>query len=316
MKQIGRIGSANIRLIPVPADRDLFGDRLPNGSFTGALGRLVRREVDIVFTGFFIKDYLARDVEFTAGLYSDAVCCLRFTRSGVERLFLTGLLLVSLIFVSLYTSGLAAVFVNPLYYPDIGTLQQLDESGMAIPVKYRGFLDDVFAVNYSRLMDSLRARMQHLPAKESMLARVARLGNIATVTRKTTLALDNAIYLTTRQLHMVPECPRTYNLAYVMPHRSAFGEQFNKVLLRLVGGGLVDHWIEEARYGWTLRDWRVARRMMESSFKVLTVLDMQFAFYVLAIGLAVSVAVIGAELVHFHRAHRGDGHGVNVLLRK
>uniref|UniRef100_A0A182K7I2 DNA polymerase subunit gamma-1 n=1 Tax=Anopheles christyi TaxID=43041 RepID=A0A182K7I2_9DIPT len=391
----------NITVIPVPGDRDMFGDRSPNGSFTGALGRLIRREVDIVFTGFFIKDYFTRDIEFTAGLYSDAVCCLvrkasripeallplyifpgdiwallcllglfcacvwwvlrwcirhlqpaavaglwsrrhrlavlfnlsrslrsagparqtvqlyidsfillvsapyqRFTRSGVERLFLTGLLLVSLIFVSLYTSGLAAVFVNPLYYPDIGTLQQLDESGMAIPVKYRGFIDDVFAVNYSRLMDSLRARMQHLQVKESMLARVARLGTIATVTRKTTLALDNAIYMTTRQLHMVPECPRTYNLAYVMPHRSVFGEQFNKMLLRMVGGGLVDHWIEEARYGWTLRDWRVVQRMMESNFKVLTVLDMQFAFYVLAIGLTVSVGAIGVELVHFHRVHQ------------
>uniref|UniRef100_A0A182PVA5 DNA polymerase subunit gamma-1 n=1 Tax=Anopheles epiroticus TaxID=199890 RepID=A0A182PVA5_9DIPT len=387
--------------------RDLFCKVLnvtTNGSFTGALGRLIRREVDIVFTGFFIKDYFTREIDFTAGLYSDAVCCLvrkasripeallplyifpgdiwallcllglacacvwsvlrwcvrrlqppaaglwsrrhrlavlfnlprrlrsagparqtvqlyidsfillvsapylRFTRSGVERLFLTGLLLVSLVFVSLYTSGLAAVFVNPVYYPDIGTLQQLEESGMAIPVKYRGFIDDVFAVNYSRLMDSLRARMHHLQVKESMLARVARLGNIATVTRRTTLALDNAIYMTTRQLHMVPECPRTYNLAYVMPHRSVFREQFNKVLLRMVGGGLVDHWIEEARYGWTLRDWRVVQRMMESNFKVLTVLDMQFAFYVLAIGLTFSMGAIGVELVHFHRTFHQWSH--------
>uniref|UniRef100_A0A182SE50 Ionotropic glutamate receptor L-glutamate and glycine-binding domain-containing protein n=1 Tax=Anopheles maculatus TaxID=74869 RepID=A0A182SE50_9DIPT len=387
-------------VVQIPADKDLFGDRLPNGSFTGALGRLIRREVDIVFTGFFIKDYTTREIEFTAGLYSDAVCCLvkkasripeallplyifpgdiwallcllglccgcvwcvlrwcvrqlqptglwsrrhrlavlfnlsrtirsggagrqtlqlyidtcillvsapyqRFTRSGVERLFLTGLLLVSLVFVSLYQSGLAAVFVNPLYYPDIGTLQQLDERGMAIPVKYRGFIDDVFAVNYSRLMDSLRARMQHLPLKESMLARVARLGNIATVTRKTTLALDNAIYMTTRQLHMIPECPRTYNLAYVMPHRSVFGEQFNKVLLRMIGGGLIDHWIDEARYEWTLKDWRVVQAMMESNFKVLTVQDMQFAFYVLVIGLAVSAGAIGAELMHYRRTHQPD----------
>ncbi|XP_053668387.1 uncharacterized protein LOC128718793 [Anopheles marshallii] len=392
----------NATVVHVPADRDLFGDRLPNGSFSGALGRLVRREVDIVFTGFFIKDYATRNIDFTAGLYSDAVCCLvkkasripeallplyifpgdiwallcllglccacvwcvlrwcirvvqppaavslwsrrhrlavlfnhsrtvrqagpgrqtlqlyidtfillvsapyqRFTRSGVERLFLSGLLLVSLVFVSLYQSGLAAVFVNPLYYPDIGTLQQLDASGMVIPVKYRGFIDDVFAVNYSRLMDSLRARMQHLPVKESMLARVARLGTIATVTRKTTLALDNAIYMTTRQLHMIPECPRTYNLAYVMPHRSVFGEQFNKVLLRMVGGGLIEHWIDEARYGWTLKDWRVVQGMMESNFKVLTVLDMQFAFYVLLIGLTLSAGTIGAELVHFRRTHTG-----------
>ncbi|XP_052899798.1 uncharacterized protein LOC128306358 isoform X2 [Anopheles moucheti] len=390
----------NATVVHVPADKDLFGDRLPNGSFSGALGRLVRREVDIVFTGFFIKDYATRDIDFTAGLYSDAVCCLvkkasripeallplyifpgdiwallcllglccscvwcvlrwcvrvvqpaaaaslwsrrhrlavlfnhsrtirlagpgrqtlqlyidtfillvsapyqRFTRSGVERLFLSGLLLVSLVFVSLYQSGLAAVFVNPVYYPDIGTLQQLDASGMRIPVKYRGFIDDVFAVNYSRLMDSLRARMQHLPVKESMLTRVARLGTIATVTRKTTLALDNAIYMTTRQLHMIPECPRTYNLAYVMPHRSVFGEQFNKVLLRMVGGGLIEHWIDEARYGWTLKDWHLVQGMMESSFKVLTVLDMQFAFYVLLIGLSLSVGTIGAEVVHFRRTH-------------
>uniref|UniRef100_A0A182N1E0 DNA polymerase subunit gamma-1 n=1 Tax=Anopheles dirus TaxID=7168 RepID=A0A182N1E0_9DIPT len=389
----------NATVIHVPADRDLFGDRQPNGSFTGALGRLTRREVDIVFTGFFVKEYYTREVDFTAGLYSDAVCCLvrkarripeallplyifpgdiwallgllgllcacvwcalrwcvagrvrgagrlwsrrhrlavlfnlprrlrhagpprllaqlyvdafvllvsapyqRFTRSGVERLFLTGLLLVSLIFVSLYQSGLAAVFVNPLYYPDVGTLQQLAATGMEIPVKYRGFIDDVFAVNYSRLMDTLRGRMRHLPVKESMLARVARLGNVATVTRRTTLALDNAVYMATRQLHMVPECPRTYTLAYVTPRRSALGERFNKVLLRMVGGGLLDHWIDETRYGWTLRNRRVVQSMLESNFKVLTVLDMQFAFYMLAIGLTLSVAAIGVELVRFRRTH-------------
>ncbi|XP_058127690.1 uncharacterized protein LOC131291166 [Anopheles ziemanni] len=391
----------NFTAMHVPADKDLFGDRQPNGSFSGALGRLVRREVDIVFTGFFIKDYFTRDVEFTASVYSDAVCCLvrkasripeallplyifpgdiwallgllgvlcalvwgllrrairalyaqrrqslwsrrhrlavlfnldrsmrratasrqavqllidafvlllsapyqRFTRSGVERLFLAGLLLVSLIFVSLYQSGLSAVFVNPLYYPDVGTLQQLEASGMAIPVKYRGFIDDVFPVNYSRLMTALRARMQYLRVPESMLTRVARLGTVATVTRRSTLALDNAIYMTTRQLHLVPECPRTYNLAYVTPRRSALGERLNRVLLRLAGGGLVDHWIEEMRYEWTLRDRPVVQRMVQSDFKVLTVLDMQFAFYVLAIGLALSAGAIALELLFYSRSRR------------
>ncbi|XP_049546484.1 uncharacterized protein LOC125957644 [Anopheles darlingi] len=402
----------NITVIHVPADADLFGDRMPNGSFTGAMGRLVRREVDIVFTGFFIKDYFTRDLEFTASVYSDAVCCLvrkarripeyllplyifpadiwamlvglgalcslcwatlratlqcvrtragerhngaimaattrttggwlsrryrwavlfnhsrtirqatpgrqllqividtyilllsapyqRFTRAGPERLFLTGLLLVSLIFVSLYQSGLAAVFVNPMYGRDISTLAQLDESEMAIPVKYRGFLDDVFAVNYSTRMDSLRRRMVHLPVQESMLTRVARLGNIATVTRKSSLDLDNAVYMATRQLHLIPECPRTYNLAYVLQRRSVFAECFNRVLLRMVGGGLVQHWIDQMRYEWTLRNWRVVQSMVESNFKVLTVLDMQFAFYVLTIGLSFALFAIAAELLHHH----------------
>uniref|UniRef100_A0A2M4BFM9 Putative glutamate-gated kainate-type ion channel receptor subunit glur5 n=1 Tax=Anopheles marajoara TaxID=58244 RepID=A0A2M4BFM9_9DIPT len=399
----------NITVIHVPADADLFGDRMPNGSFTGAMGRLVRREVDVVFTGFFIKDYFTRDLEFTASVYSDAVCCLvrkarripeyllplyifpadiwamlvglgvlcsvcwaalratlqwvrtraagerlmaattttaggwlsrryrwavlfnhsrtirrasrgrqllqividtyilllsapyqRFTRAGAERLFLAGLLLVSLIFVSLYQSGLAAVFVNPLYGRDISSLAQLDESEMAIPVKYRGFLDDVFAVNYSTRMDSLRRRMVHLPVQESMLTRVARLGNIATVTRKSSLALDNAVYMATRQLHLIPECPRTYNLAYVLQRRSVFGECFNRVLLRMVGGGLVQHWIDRMRYEWTLRNWRVVQSMMESNFKVLTVLDMQFAFCVLTIGLSLALFAIAGELLNHH----------------
>ncbi|XP_052873208.1 uncharacterized protein LOC128278515 [Anopheles cruzii] len=391
----------NVTVIHVPADSDLFGDRLPNGTFTGAIGRVVRHQTDIVFTGFFIKDYLARDLAFTASLYSDAVCCLvrkasripeyllplfifpadiwamlcllgvfcsltwialratvrrslpaherrfwsrryrfavlfnlprtlrdasrrrqalqlvidtfillvsapyrRFTRAGTERLFLTGLLLVSLIFVSLYQSGLAAVFVHPLYRRDIGSLAQLDDSGMAIPVKYRGFIDDVFPVNYSRLMDSLRGRMVHLQVQESMLTRVARLGNIATVTRKTSLALDNAVYMTTRQLHMIPECPRTYNLAYVMHRQSVFGECFNRVLLRMVGGGLVSHWIDQMRYEWTLHNRRVVQNMMVSDFKVLTVLDMQFAFYVLAIGLSIAVGVIAGEVLYCRALQR------------
>ncbi|XP_058063501.1 uncharacterized protein LOC131213476 [Anopheles bellator] len=395
----------NVTVIHVPADSDLFGDRLPNGTFTGAIGRVLRHQADIVFTGFFIKDYLARDLAFSASLYSDAVCCLvrkasripeyllplfifpadiwamlcllgivcsltwialratvrrslpaqyerrfwsrryrfavlfnlprtlrdasgrrqalqlvidtfilllsapyrRFTRAGTERFFLTGLLLVSLIFVSLYQSGLAAVFVHPLYRRDIGSLAQLDDSGMAIPVKYRGFIDDVFPVNYSRLMDSLRGRMVHLQVQESMLTRVARLGNIATVTRKTSLALDNAVYMTTRQLHMIPECPRMYNLAYVMHRHSVFGECFNRVLLRMVGGGLINHWIDQMRYEWTLHNRRVVQNMMVSDFKVLTVLDMQFAFYVLAIGLSFAVGVIAGEVLYgraLQREHR------------
>ncbi|XP_055615251.1 uncharacterized protein LOC129761552 [Toxorhynchites rutilus septentrionalis] len=384
------VETLNFTPIRIPPDRDLFGDRLPNGSFNGALGRLSRHKSDIAFVGFFIKDYFSTGTEFTTGMYSDELCCLvkkasrvpeyllpvtifppdvwlllffmgivftvawivirtgirmkvnyrtvwyqkrrlahlfnltnrirdgslfrewtqilidtyilllsapfqRFTRSGIERLLLFSLMMVSLIFTTMFQSELASVFVHPVYYRDIDSLQQLDQSGFKIPVKYKGYLDDVFPANYSPTMESLRGKITYQPTSEAMLTVVARLGTIATVTRRTTLALDNAIYLSTKQLHMIPECPRSYNLAYVVSRHSILLEQINIVLLRMLNGGLVSHWISEMNYNVTIRDWERVRELGEPNFKTLTIVDMQFPFYLLAIGLALSTGVFVVE---------------------
>ncbi|XP_055591638.1 uncharacterized protein LOC129743594 [Uranotaenia lowii] len=377
----------------IKPDKALFGDRLPNGTFSGSIGRLGRHESDIAVVGFFIKDYFSRDIEFTSAVYTDELCCMvkkasripeyllpitifppdlwalmvimgivstalwivlralikrsaesrsswpqrqrlaylfnlsyeisraplyrkliqisidtyillvsgpyqRFTRSGHERLFLFGILMVSLIMVSMFTSGLSSVFVNPVYYKDISSLQQLDEVGYKIPVKYKGFMDDVFTANYSPLMDSLRAKVVFQPSNESSLGRVARIGTISTITRKSTLELDNAIYVTTKQLFMVPECPRLYNLAYVVPRHSVLLEQINGALLRMLNGGLVQHWISEMNFNVTIKDGDMIRSVEESNFKVLTVLDMQFPFYLLSIGLMLSTMVFIVEIIY------------------
>ncbi|XP_055591607.1 uncharacterized protein LOC129743573 [Uranotaenia lowii] len=384
----------NFTPIFLPPDSAMFGQRLPNGTFDGAIGRLTRHVTDIAFVGFFIKDYFSRDIEFTSALYTDEMCCLvkkasripeyllpvtifptnlwsllfamglvsavawvvvravirwmlklrigyddrsysavlfnlsgktraasmgrkivqividtyillisgpyyRFTRSGHERLILVGIMMVSLIFVSMFTSGLASVFVNPLFYKDIDSLEQLDKSGYDTLVKYRGFLDDVFPANYSPLMESLRKKMIYAPSNESALGRVVRMGNIATVTRKSTLTLDNAFYLTTKQLHMVSECPRLYNLAYVVQRHWVLLDLVNDVLLRMLNGGLINHWIAQMDYNTTLRDRERTNLAQEANFKVLTLVDVQFPMYILAIGLVVGFWVFVGELVHF-----------------
>ncbi|XP_053699342.1 uncharacterized protein LOC128746318 [Sabethes cyaneus] len=383
----------NFTPIRLPIDKDNFGVRLANGTYNGAIGRLVRRESDVSFVGFFVKDYFTRDIEFTSGVYADEMCCLvkkssripeylvpitifppelwsllvlaglfcglvwmvlraaiqtmlrsrskwwqtyrfaylfnlsdeirdaplyrklvqicvdsyllllsatylRFTRSGIERLFLFGILMVSLVIVSLFQSGLASVFVNPVYYKDISSLQQLDQAGFRIPVKYQGFMDDVFPANYSNMMESLRNKMELKQINESMLAYVARLGTIATVTRKTTLSLDNAIYLTTKQLFMIPECPRMYNLAYVVSRHSVLLDRINDFLLRLLDGGLINHWISVMNFNVTLQYREEARNYEEPGLKVLTVLDLQFPFYILVIGLGISTAVFVVEMLY------------------
>ncbi|XP_055522490.1 uncharacterized protein LOC129716681 [Wyeomyia smithii] len=383
----------NFTPIRLPPDKDNFGVRLPNGSYNGAIGRLLRRESDVCFVGFFVKDYFTRDIEFTTGVYADEMCCLvkkasrvpeyllpitifpadlwsllvvaglvctvmwialragiqatmkdhsrwsqkyrfaylfnlsdeirdaplyrkliqicidsyllllsatylRFTRSGIERLFLFGILMVSLVIVSLFQSGLASVFVNPVYYKDINSLQQLDQAGLRIPVKYKGFMDDVFPANYSVMMESLRNKMELRIMNETLLSYVARVGKVATVTRKTTLSLDNAIFLTTKQLYMIPECPRTYSLAYVVSRHSVLLDRINDFLLRLLDGGLINHWISVMNFNVTLQQREKVRNFEEPGLKVLTVLDLQFPFYMLVIGLGISAVAFVAELMY------------------
>lgn len=45
-----------------------------NGSYNGAIGNIQKAKVDIVFVGFFIKDYSADDIEFSAPVYQDQLC--------------------------------------------------------------------------------------------------------------------------------------------------------------------------------------------------------------------------------------------------
>lgn len=52
-----------------------FRYHLPNGSYTGAIGEIITNQSDISLTGFFIKDYLTRKIEFTSAVYSDKLCC-------------------------------------------------------------------------------------------------------------------------------------------------------------------------------------------------------------------------------------------------
>lgn len=97
---------------------------------------------------------------------------------------------------------------------------------------------------------------------------------------------------------MVRECPRIYNLAYVVAHHSVFLDRFNAMIMRLFDGGLIEHWITEMNFNVTIRDWEQIRRSFGTNFKILTLVDMQFPFYLLAIGLFLSTIVFIAELVH------------------
>ncbi|CAO1388259.1 unnamed protein product [Diamesa serratosioi] len=78
----------NFTMQRVDNDGFNFGFVTGNETFNGALGTLQQHRCDIVFTGFFIKDYEMDDISFTAPVYSDKLCCMVLKAGRVPPLLL------------------------------------------------------------------------------------------------------------------------------------------------------------------------------------------------------------------------------------
>lgn len=61
-------------LVSEPPDGKRYGSISRNGSITGSLGRVIRRNVSIAMNGYFIKDYGTDMIEFTTPFNTDNVC--------------------------------------------------------------------------------------------------------------------------------------------------------------------------------------------------------------------------------------------------
>uniref|UniRef100_A0A6P4ENZ3 Uncharacterized protein LOC108045120 n=1 Tax=Drosophila rhopaloa TaxID=1041015 RepID=A0A6P4ENZ3_DRORH len=364
-------------------DDEFFGGRLADGSYSGGVGRAHRGEVDIIFAGFFVKDYLTTHIQFSAAVYMDELCLyvqkaqripqsilplfavhtdvwlcflmvglvgslvwliLRALNLGLrieripdgsltteisnfgaarrifidtwvvwvrvnvgsfppfhsERIFVASLCLVSVIFGALLESSLATVYIRPLYYRDVNTLRELDESGRPIYIKHPAFKDDLFYGHDSEVYRRLDAKMMLVAeGEERLIEMVSKRGGFAGVTRFASLQLSDIRYVMTKKVHKIPECPKNYHIAYVLPRPSPYLEEVNRIVLRLVAGGIVGLWTGEAkeRAKWSIQRFPEYLAQLDvGRWKVLTISDVQLAFYALTIGCLLSAAVCMAEV--------------------
>ncbi|EDW24231.1 GL24026 [Drosophila persimilis] len=374
-------------------DDEFFGGRRSDGSYSGGVGRAHRREVDIIFTGFFIKDYLSTDIQFSAAVYMDDLClyvqkaqripqsimplfavhvdvwlcflmvgffgtlcwlCLRALNRGLgiprifdaqksrgrkvsswscalrifidtwvvwvrvnigrfppfhsERIFVASLCLVSVIFGALLESSLATVYIRPLYYRDLNTLAELDESGKPIYIKHPAFKDDLFYGHDSAVYRRLNAKMMLVAeGEERLIEMVSRQGKFAGVTRSASLQLNDIRYVMTKKVHKIPECPKTYHIAYILPRPSPYLEELNHVVLHLVAGGLIQLWTGEMkeRAKWSIQRFPDYLAQLDvGRWKVLTLSDVQLAFYSLTIGCLLAGSVCLVELFFGRRKRK------------
>lgn len=229
--------------------------------------------------------------------------------SYAERMFIGSLCLVSVIFGAIFESSLATVYIHPLHYRDIMTMQDLDDSGLKVVYKYTSMADDLFFSETSPLFASLNKKLWwNRDLNADVTHEVATIGGKAGVSRYSSLTMESANYLLTQRIWVVPECPKYYTISYVMPRDAPWEEAINAQLLRLLNAGIIHKWIQDQKYSVTVR-MRNALVQVEgegSTVRVLTISDLQLAFYVVVVGTLLGWLGFLAEHVWARRSLRRE----------
>ncbi|XP_017045681.1 uncharacterized protein LOC108091156 [Drosophila ficusphila] len=222
--------------------------------------------------------------------------------SYAERMFIGSLCLVSVIYGAIIESSLATVYIHPLYYKDINTMQELDDSGLRVVYKYSSMADDLFFSETSPLFASLNNKLLwNRNLRADVTEEVATYRSKAGVSRYTSLILESSRFILLRQIWVVPECPKYYTISYVMPRDSPWEDAVNALLLRMLSAGLIVKWIHDEK---STVDIKMRSSILEANaeselVRVLTIGDLQLAFYVVVGGNL--LAFLGFFLEHFWR---------------
>lgn len=212
----------------------------------------------------------------------------RLTRAQHERIFVASVALVSMIFVSIYQSGLATVFVRPIYFKDIDSLEQLDKSDNEIHVKYEGFLTDVFPNDTSAVYRSLSKKMKLVDTLDLAMDLVKNGENVATITRKSTTLLYNFLYFARNELYLIDkECPKEYFLSYLVPAKSVLLKRINEIMMDIQRFGFILKWIDDFNFDEKMLHLKDLGNDIPT-LKVLTLTDLKFPFIILAAGNFIS----------------------------
>lgn len=351
--------------------KPIHGHALANGTFTGAIGRLLTNESDLCLSTFFIRDYGIAGIDFTTPIYQDQLCvvvqkadiipeavlplltfdvaswiCILLSLIGCsifwivlriinanrsfvesldqlymmqsysdylhivvdtgilfmssplmrspkiwsERIFVISICLMSIILIAYFQSILATVFVNPLYYRDIKSLGELEESRLPIEIDLQLAVDLLFDEK-----SSLVERV-NIVNSSHCLSYIAEYGNLSTVLRETSIKFNYAHWFRLKKLYQIPYCPRTFMTAFILPKQSVYFEPINQILIRLIRGGFIQKWISDTMFNMTLANTRLYGSLDERNYVVLQLVDMQFPFVVLICGCVLSSFVFIGEI--------------------
>ncbi|KAL9894869.1 LOW QUALITY PROTEIN: ionotropic receptor 100a, partial [Glossina fuscipes fuscipes] len=358
-----------------------FGEKDANGSYNGVIGSIIRNELDVCLTAFFVKDYMVDEMEFSVSVYDDKLCIctpkakripdsilpllsirsdlwLAFIISGFfcstiwtsiriinlkmtipltggsadkkkiylgksiwqqygrifndtwvalvrvnivryppfanECILIASLCLVSVVFGAVFESSLATAYIRHLYYKDIQTLQELDNSGLVLMYKYTSMVDNLFDEE-TLLFSNLKRKLRKADIKANLLNDIAFKRGTAAVSRRSNLMLHSYHYIVNKQIWMVPQIPRSYTLSYVWPKNAPWRGRINQLLLRFQATGLLPKFIRDMQTDTNIRDMMIYKNEEQQHPTALTITDLQLAFYVIFFGSMMAGVTLIAE---------------------
>lgn len=220
-----------------------------------------------------------------------------------RRFFLGSSLIFFMILSNIFLGGLFTVFGVKAYYSDIKTLEEVDASGLVIKTSFDPFKGSSLPL-YKRLSRKLKMYLNSNDTIPFVLnghgASLERLADI-----KFRIASQYVTHDGTPLLHMVPECPKELNLAYIVPKGSPFLPAINHILSKFLESGLTLKWYEDVLDAIRLNaHWNVHGN--QQSRKALNLTDLQaiswiliwgFGFALLAFLLEIFINKIGIKRV-------------------
>ncbi|GAB0090490.1 uncharacterized protein DMENIID0001_052260 [Sergentomyia squamirostris] len=221
--------------------------------------------------------------------------------SSHERIFVTVCLLWSLNLTGAFQGSLVDVYTNSISYHNMDTLAELDESGIPISVLHAGLITDVFGSEPpGTRLGNLHSKMFVATHDNNIiLSRIATKGDMAALQRLVDMPKIFQQFVRSDGqplIHVIKECPRSYRLAYLFPKSSVFLEAASQYISLFAQSGLIRKWYDDTMYIFTLEGGNMNRLFIRSHAVILTLSHLQTAFYVLAMGLSISVFIFLLEI--------------------
>jgi hypothetical protein len=218
-----------------------------------------------------------------------------------ERCFYASCLLFCLVVMNAFQGLLVTNITYPNYLSDIHTLAELDRSNLPIWT-HSPENKDVFKDMGTPVMERLLHKFEVFNGSgKELLNHVANLTDAAVIIRETSSLYTESIYVAqdgTQLIHTIEECPAYYHLAYIVPMGSPYLPLINNVILRMNEAGLTFKWHSEGIDARSLSgSCRNKKCTRTEALRVFSLTDLQLAFYILATGLILSIAVFVLEVV-------------------
>lgn len=143
----------------------------------------------------------------------------------------------------------------------------------------------------------------HYRFNQSAIVLAAHNQNICGVERKNDVSLIvNNQYTKkdgTPMLFAVPECPRSYYLAYVVKKGWPFTKLFNQLIIRLFEAGFLTKWYKDTEMAIIAQN-LIRNPPIKENYKAYSMYDMQIGFYIIIVGSAFSCVILIVEAMTFY----------------